>query len=91
MNDCNVCFECKECIQCLKCKNCYICNNCLLSMSENGICDKCPHCRQEKWTKRNTKNKPVTPSTRVLRQQASALAVNGRSGWASAMARAVRK
>jgi len=57
IHECNVCFENKESVQCLKCKNCYVCHDCLLSMCENGIADKCPHCRQLQWRKIKNTNK----------------------------------
>lgn len=57
IHDCNVCFESKESIQCIKCKTCFICHDCLLSMCENGIAHKCPHCRQVQWRKIKNTNK----------------------------------
>lgn len=73
-NNCNICFENKDCVQCLKCNNCNVCHDCLLSMCENGICDKCPHCRQEKWRKSNKSQiVPInTPNVLIRSEQKQA-------------------
>jgi len=70
-NDCNVCFESKECVKCLYCKNCYVCDDCLLSMCENGICNKCPHCRQENWkvNKKKSKIVPIIVNNIIISRQ----------------------
>uniref|UniRef100_A0A6C0CR73 RING-type domain-containing protein n=1 Tax=viral metagenome TaxID=1070528 RepID=A0A6C0CR73_9ZZZZ len=71
IHDCNVCFEAKDCTQCLKCKNCFVCQDCLLSMCENGICNKCPHCRQSEWRKSLKKSKivPISVNNIIISEQ----------------------
>lgn len=70
-HDCNVCFETKDCVQCLKCKNCFVCQDCLLSMCENGICNKCPHCRQTNWRSQTRKSKivPINTENVIISEQ----------------------
>ena len=69
-HECNLCFDNKDCIQCIKCKNCFVCQDCILSMCENGICNKCPHCRQENWKKTNkSKIVPINLNNIVVTEQ----------------------
>ena len=67
--DCNVCFEKKEGVLCSKCKNCHVCHDCLLSMCENGICNKCPHCRQTNWKKSKSKIVPINTNNEIISEQ----------------------
>ena len=67
--DCNVCFEKKKGVLCSKCKNCHVCHDCLLSMCENGICNKCPHCRQTNWKKSKSKIVPINTNNEIISEQ----------------------
>jgi len=70
-HECILCFDNKDCIQCIKCKNCFVCQDCLLSMCENGICNKCPHCRQTNWRKSTKKSKivPIITENVIISEQ----------------------
>ena len=66
-NTCSVeCCVCKDFLtkdfkKCKICKNAIVCTSCLLGMAENGLCDKCPLCRQSDWLKKNVKSVKVQP------------------------------
>ena len=66
-NTCSVeCCVCKELVtkdfkRCKHCRNATVCTSCLLGMAENGLCDKCPLCRQKDWLKKNVKSVKVQP------------------------------
>ena len=51
-------------IKCKKCKNAVVCRDCIPSLCEEGICDKCPVCRQKEWMKKVKKNK-IVPEKRL--------------------------
>ena len=60
------CCVCKELVskdfkRCKQCKNAIVCTSCLLGMAENGLCDKCPLCRQIDWLSKNVKSVKVQP------------------------------
>ena len=49
-HDCPVCLTPKKGqVKCTICYDTVICSDCMLSMCENGQCDKCPVCRQKNW------------------------------------------
>lgn len=50
--ECPVCYTTQkldDSVKCLRCKNIHICNSCILRMCEEGICERCPVCRQRDW------------------------------------------
>ena len=53
---CPVCLEYKPAhIKCKICTNTTVCSSCASGMCEEGICNKCPVCRQKNWKKPNKK------------------------------------
>ena len=54
---CPVCMtEKKGQIKCKICTNTVVCADCIISMCEEGQCNKCPVCRQEDWKLTLNKN-----------------------------------
>jgi hypothetical protein len=51
-------------IKCKICTNTIICGNCIIKLCENGICNKCPVCRQENW-KKNLNCTAVVPVNKL--------------------------
>ena len=51
----------KDFKRCKQCINATVCTSCLLGLAENGLCDKCPLCRQKDWLKKNVKSVKVQP------------------------------
>ena len=55
--ECCVCLQTKfKVTKCKKCKKVAVCNDCIISMCEQGICNKCPVCRQEDWRRKSKTN-----------------------------------
>lgn len=67
--NCCICLQSKQnVIKCIKCKNAVVCYICINSMCEEGLCNKCPLCRQTGWKKAIKKNKvvPITKNSAIF-------------------------
>ena len=66
-SQCCICLEKtkKSGYQCILCNRGFVCRNCIPQLCENGLCGKCPICRQENWRNIKINQTVVIPITQA--------------------------
>jgi len=66
-SQCCICLEKtkKSGYQCILCNRGFVCRNCIPQLCENGLCGKCPICRQENWRNIKINQTIVIPITQA--------------------------